>query len=120
AHGRASVIFIDNVQFLDEQSAMIIGQLVINQTARLLLACDALSSAPQEIVGLWRDGLLRRVDVPPFSEEETRTWLRLLLQRPISEAAIMELWVASGGNPRLLHAVLLEQIEAKVLVKNED
>lgn len=120
ANGRAVILFLDNVQFLDPQSAMIVGQLVVNQAARLLLACDSLATAPQEIIGLWKDGLLRRVDVPVFSENETRQWLQLLLQLPISEAATMALWVASGGNPRLLHAVLLEQIEAKVLVKNDD
>lgn len=119
ANGRAVIIFLDNIHFLDTYSAMIVGQLVSNRTARLLLACDSLASAPQEIVGLWRDGMLIRVDVPSFSEEETRQWLRALLQTPISEAATMALWVASRGNPRLLYAVLLEQIEAKTLTKSD-
>ena len=119
ANGRAVIIFLDNVQFLDPDSAMIVGQLVTNRTARLLLACDSLASAPQEIIGLWRDGMLVRVDVPSFSEAETRLWLRALLQTPISEAAAMALWVASRGNPRLLYAVLMEQIEAKILTKSD-
>ena len=120
AKGRQVVLFVDNVGDLDDRSAMVVTQLAVDGVATLLAACESFSSAPAELVGLWRDGLLQRVDVRPFSEDETRQWLRALLQLPVSEAATMALWDASGGNPRLLHAVVEEQIESGTLIRKDD
>lgn len=117
--GRRVVFFVDNIQSLDDHSAMIITQLAASGTAKILAACDSLSSAPSEIIGLWRDGLMRRVDLTTFSETETRCWLGHMLGAPVSAAAARALWTVGGGNPRYLEVVLQEQLEAETLVRRD-
>ena len=120
AKGREVVLFVDNVQDLDDRSAMVIAQLAVEGVATILAACESLTSASAEIIGLWRDGLLRRVDIQPFSEEATAGWLENTLGAPLSASAAKALWNAGGGNPRFLDVVIHEQIQARTLIKRDE
>lgn len=120
AKGRGAVLFVDNVQDLDERSAMIISQLAVEGVASMLVACESLTSASSEIIGLWRDGMLNRVDIQPFSEPATAEWLESVLGTVVSASAVKALWNAGGGNPRFLNVVMREQIQARTLVRNND
>lgn len=120
ANGRAVVLVVDNVHDLDDRSAMIIAQLAVEGVARVLVACESLTSASAEIIGLWRDGLLLRVDIQPFTEEATAQWLESILGASISASAAKALWNAGGGNPRFLGVVMQEQIQARTLIRRDD
>lgn len=120
AGGRDVVIFIDNVQNLDKGSALILTQLTVNGVIRLLAACQSLTEVPLEIVGLWRDGIIRRIDIMPFSLPEARQWFESFLGAKVSEAAARALWSAGGGVPRFLDVIIHEQVEARILVKTDD
>ncbi len=120
ANGQKVVLFIDNVQNLDDASALVITQLAVKGVISVLAACESLTSAPTEIIGLWRDGLLHRVDVPPFSEAATAQWLENVMNSQISRAAAEALWTAGGGNPRFLEVIMHEQIQARTLIKRDD
>lgn len=120
AAGRDVLIFIDNIQYLDKRSALILTQLTVNGVVRLLAACDSLTEVPREIVGLWRDGIIRRIDVLPFSLPEARQWFESILGARVSEAAAHALWSAGGGIPRFLDVIVHEQIEAGILVKTDN
>lgn len=120
AKGRAVVLSVDNVQYLDDRSAMVIAQLAVDGVATILAACESLTSAPAEIIGLWRDGLLRRMDILPFSEAATTEWLENILGTPLSASAAKALWHAGGGNPRFLEVILREQIQAHTILRHDD
>lgn len=120
AGGRDVFVFIDNVQNLDQRSALILTQLTVNGVVRLLAACESLTEVPREIVGLWRDGIIRRIDVMPFSLVEARQWFESILGAKVSEAAARALWSAGGGIPRFLDVIVHEQIEARILVKTDN
>ena len=119
AKGRKIVFFVDNVQCMDDHSAMVVSQLAAGGIAHVLAACDSLSSAPPEIVGLWRDGLIKRIDLAAFSETETRQWLELMLGSVVSASAAHALWTAGGGNPRFLDVIVQEQISAGTLLQRD-
>ncbi|WP_165788044.1 helix-turn-helix transcriptional regulator [Arthrobacter glacialis] len=119
ASRRPIVLFIDNVQDLDDHSALIVSQLAVSKAVKLLLTGDSLTSIPGEILGLWRDGLISRMDVLPISEADARDWLEEFLDRPVSAAAANSLYEAGGGNPRFLSAVVVEQMGAGSVVLNE-
>lgn len=119
ASRRPIVLFIDNVQELDDHSALIVSQLAVGKAVRLLLTGDSLTSMPAEILGLWRDGLISRLDVLPISEVDVRPWLEEFLEMPISSAAAKALYAAGSGNPRFLTVVVEEQINTGSIVLNE-
>ncbi|WP_026536025.1 helix-turn-helix transcriptional regulator [Arthrobacter sp. H14] len=113
---RRIVLFVDNVQDLDDFSALVISQLAAQKTVVLLCACESMSRAPQEISHLWTDGSLSRVDVVPMSLDETMQLLREELQGPLSRSTVQELWTFSGGNPLFLHILTHEQLVSGNLV----
>ncbi|NVM99266.1 LuxR family transcriptional regulator [Arthrobacter sp. SDTb3-6] len=119
AKGRSIVLFVDNIHQADERSAMVITQLAATGVVFLLAASESLPAAPSEIVGLWRDGLIKRVDVDAFTEVETGQWLEALLGAKVSKSAVRALWAGGGGNPRFLEVIIHEQVTAGTLVKRE-
>ncbi|WP_434618220.1 LuxR C-terminal-related transcriptional regulator [Arthrobacter sp. A5] len=119
AHGRDIILCVDNAQYLDELTALVVSQLTANGTVHLLAACEDLATAPGGIVGLWKDGLVRRVEVQPFSEYEMAQWLVAALDAKVSRALSEALWEASGGNPRFAEVILPEQIASKTVVQQD-
>ena len=68
AQGRSVVLFVDNAHDLDELSTMMVAQLCAGGHVLLLAACiPDLPNLGSDIMGLWKDDLLRRVDLCPGS-----------------------------------------------------
>lgn len=119
AGGRQIVLFVDNIQDLDDMSALVLGQLVSRGTIVVLCVCRTMGEATQEFSRLWRDGALARIDVGPMSLKESAQLFREQLRGPISGPAGRELWSMSGGNPLYLHVLIREQLANKNLVLSE-
>ncbi|MDM7990494.1 LuxR family transcriptional regulator [Arthrobacter sp. zg-Y877] len=100
--GRPVLLAVDNAEELDEFSAMVLTQMVLNRSAGMLVAFRDFSSAPAEFAGLWRDGILARVDLEPLSVSETAAYLGSLLGGTVSRAAAAAVHGYAGGNPHLL------------------
>nr|WP_273544731.1 LuxR family transcriptional regulator [Arthrobacter jiangjiafuii] len=112
AKGRAVLLAVDNGEELDEFSAMALSQLVLNRTAGLLASFRDFSKAPAELMGLWREGILSRVDLEPLETAETAELLEAELRGPVSGAAVANLHRHAGGNPHLLRLACADFREA--------
>lgn len=119
ANGKPVVLFVDNAQQLDDQGAMALRQLAVAGTVTLLVVCEDLPEVPGELMSLWKDGLLTRIDVGPFDLPETVQWLCAQLGGRVSRAVGQALWDASSGNPLLLTMLLQAQLEAKTIVEEQ-
>ncbi|MFJ7748592.1 LuxR C-terminal-related transcriptional regulator [Arthrobacter sp. NPDC097144] len=102
AQGRSVLLAVDNAEELDEFSAMALSQMVLSRTAGLLACFRDFSRAPAEFAGLWREGILSRVDLEPLSLAETAELLSAQLGGPVSGSAVANLHRHTGGNPHLL------------------
>lgn len=102
AQGRAVLLAVDNAEELDEFSAMVLSQMVLNRSAGLLASFRDFSRAPSEFMGLWREGILSRVDLEPLDAAETAELAAAALGGPLSSAAVVSLREYTGGNPQLL------------------
>ena len=102
AQGRPVLLAVDNGEDLDEFSAMALSQMVLSRTAGLLACFRDFSRAPAEFTGLWREGILSRVDLEPLDISETAELLSLELEGPVSGSAVASLHRHTGGNPYLL------------------
>ncbi len=102
AQGRAVLLAVDNGEDLDEFSAMALSQMVLSRTAGLLACFRDFSRAPAEFAGLWREGILSRVDLEPLGVAETAELMSAALDGPVSGSAVAHLHRSTGGNPHLL------------------
>ncbi|WP_461170380.1 helix-turn-helix transcriptional regulator [Arthrobacter sp. Z1-15] len=102
AEGRPVLLAVDNGEDLDEFSAMALSQMVLSRTAGLLACFRDFSRAPAEFTGLWREGILSRVDLEPLDLAETAELVSAELDGLVSGAAVADLHSHTGGNPHLL------------------
>ena len=120
AQGRSVVLFVDNAHDLDELSTMMVAQLCAGGHVLLLAACVDLPNLGSDIMGLWKDDLLRRVDLGPFDFGEAAESLAHEYGGHFSHTAARALWNASGGNALFLHSLAREQIKLGTIVRHED
>ncbi|HSO91741.1 MAG TPA: LuxR C-terminal-related transcriptional regulator [Arthrobacter sp.] len=120
SQGRKVVLFVDNAHDLDELSTMMVAQLCAGGHVLLLAACVDLPNLGSDIMGLWKDDLLRRVDLGPFDFRETADSLAQEYGGHFSHTAARALWNASGGNALFLHSLAREQIKRGTIVRHED
>ncbi|MEC5180185.1 helix-turn-helix transcriptional regulator [Arthrobacter sp. CG_A4] len=119
AQGRKIVLFVDNAHDLDELSSMMVAQLSAGAHVTLLAACVDLPHVGGDIMGLWKDDLLRRVDLGPFDFTDTSATLSNEYGGRFSLTAARVLWSASGGNALFLHSLAREQIKLGTVVRQE-
>lgn len=112
AEGRPVILAVDNAEELDEFSAMVLSQMVINRSAHMFAAFRDFSAAPAEFMGLWREGLLTRLDLEPMLPAECAHLLEAELRGPVSRAAAEDLTRISGGNPSMLLAAAADYRES--------
>ncbi|MCU1518134.1 MAG: hypothetical protein JWQ75_2855 [Pseudarthrobacter sp.] len=120
AQGRPVVLFVDNAHDLDELSDMMVAQLSASGQVRLLAACSDLPGSDGDIMGLWKDDLLRRVDLSPFDFSEASAALSYAFHGNFSNSAARALWNASGGNALFLLTLAKEQVKQGILVRQAE
>ena len=119
SEGRRIVLFVDNAHDLDELSSMMVAQLSAGAHVTLLAACVDMPHVGGDIMGLWKDDLLRRVDLGPFDFAETAATLHHEYGGRFSLTAARALWSASGGNALFLHSLAREQIKLGTVVRQD-
>ncbi|MHA7155243.1 LuxR C-terminal-related transcriptional regulator [Arthrobacter sp. TMN-50] len=119
AGGKSTLILVDNIEALDSASAMAIAHLVRSDAVKVLLVCQTLQAAPEEFSDLWKDGLIRRVDLAPLSLADTAELLTAGLEAPVSRSVVLDTWHASGGNPLFLQAIGREQVDSGYITVQE-
>jgi len=119
SEGRRIVLFVDNAHDLDELSSMMVAQLSAGAHVTLLAACVDMPHVGGDIMGLWKDDLLRRVDLGPFDFAETAATLNHEYGGRFSLTAARALWSASGGNALFLHSLAREQIKLGTVFRQD-
>ncbi|MCU1510552.1 MAG: hypothetical protein JWO34_392 [Arthrobacter sp.] len=119
AQGRSIILFVDNAHDLDELSSMMVAQLSAGAHVTLLAACVDLPHVGGDIMGLWKDDLLRRMDLPPFDFSEVAASLSHEYGGQFSHTAARALWSASGGNALFLHSLAREQIKLGTIARQD-
>ena len=102
AEGRPVLLAVDNAEDLDEFSAMVLNQLVLGKAAVMVAAFRDMHRAPGEFMGLWREGLMDRIDVPALEPDHVAGLIGAHLGGAVSRAATLQMHRVTGGNPRLV------------------
>ncbi len=117
ADGHPLVVGVDDAHLLDPLSALLVQQLALVGTARLVLTVRSGAPVPDALVSLWKDDVLCRFLVEPLSREQTSLLVRAALGGAVESATLGRLWEITQGNPLFLRHVVEGELEAGRLLE---
>jgi DNA-binding CsgD family transcriptional regulator len=107
AGGQRLVLLVDDVQFLDDISAMLIQQLATAKAAFLLATLRSGEAVPEPIVALWKDGVVARLELDGLDVLAVEELLETVLGGPVDRATVAQLAVRCEGNVLFLRELVL-------------
>jgi DNA-binding CsgD family transcriptional regulator len=114
--GKRLLVFVDDAHMLDELSALVVHQLVLQRAAVVIATVRTGQQAPDAITALWKDGLLRRLEIQPLSRSECEDLLQCALGlRPDPDCAD-RMWRLTAGNVLFLRQLAEQEQSAGRLV----
>lgn len=111
------LLMMDDAHHLDEATASIVADMISAGWATVLAAGRPRPGLPQPLAQLWYDGLAERVDLRPMNREQIEEVLAHALDGTVPSGTVDTIWSASGGNPRILDALLHDAAERGELAK---
>jgi DNA-binding CsgD family transcriptional regulator len=111
------LLMMDDAHHLDEATASIVADMISAGWASVIAAGRPRPGLPQPLAQLWYDGLADRVDLRPLNREQIEEVLTHALDGTVPSGTIDTIWSASGGNPRILDALLHDAAERGQLAK---
>lgn len=100
------LFLVDDSHELDDNTSVLLSQLVAGRRARLLALARTAPGPTSEFGSLHQDGLLRRYQVRPLNQDEVAELCRRELGGDVLASVSATLAQMSGGNPMFLLALL--------------
>jgi DNA-binding NarL/FixJ family response regulator/energy-coupling factor transporter ATP-binding protein EcfA2 len=113
------VVVVDDAHLLDPLSATLVHQLAASGTTRLIVTIRSGSAVPDAVTALWKERLLLRLRIEPFTWQQTQELARTVLGDAVETRLINELHSRTAGNPLMLSGLLNAGRESGVLVRSE-
>ncbi|WP_146363590.1 AAA family ATPase [Arthrobacter yangruifuii] len=110
------LVLVDNADRLDRFSIMVLSQLLRRGNIAVLATASTHSEISEELVRLWSEGLLERVELDPLTERQTRLLMQQLLDGQVSSLAAGTMWRETEGNPLLVRLLTPAQVHHGTLV----
>jgi DNA-binding CsgD family transcriptional regulator len=108
AAGRPVVMVVDDVQWLDEASAVVVHQLVAHGDVTVLATLRTGEATLDPVTALWKDGLVERIEIAPLGDDAVRDVLEAALDGPVETLTASRLWRRCGGNVLYLRELVGE------------
>jgi len=106
------LLFVDDAHLLDDLSALIVHQLVLQNAANVITTIRAGETTPDAVTALWKDGLLQRLELQTLSHNESGDLLRTVLGGSVSPDCANRMWTLSRGNVLFLHHLVEHERES--------
>ena len=115
--GGPLLVFVDDAHLLDDLSALIVHQMMLQNVASVIATIRTGERAPDAVTALWKDGLLRRLELQPLSRNESDTLLEAVLDGRVSSDCAGRMWKLSRGNVLFLHHLVEHERESGRLAR---
>ncbi|MSR98670.1 AAA family ATPase [Arthrobacter sp. BL-252-APC-1A] len=113
------LIVVDDADDLDVFSVLVISQLARRGDAAVVATATDLLRADPEVLSLWADGFIQRIDVEPLTPAQSRSLMERILGGPVSERAGREMWQETHGNPHFTMLMTKEQVNRGRLILSD-
>jgi DNA-binding CsgD family transcriptional regulator len=111
------VIGVDDAHLLDELSAFTVHQLVTRRLATVILTIRSREPSPDAITAIWKDHLLKRLELQPLSLSEIADLLERVLAGPVDSFSAQRLWQYTQGNALYLRHLIDNEVSAGRMTK---
>lgn len=118
ADGDRLLLSVDDVHVLDDTSATLLLQLVLDGRVTVLLTARSDVRVPEPVTLLWRDELVGRIDLEPLGAAAVTELLDEILPGGLDGLSASSLIGASGGNLLYLRELVTGLQEAGTLVES--
>lgn len=115
-NGAPLLVLVDDAHLLDDLSALIVHQLVLQGAASVIATIRTGEPTPDAVTALWKDSLLRRLELQSLSRNETEQLLQEVLGGPVGTEGAQRLWKLSHGNVLYLRHLVDHHSELGSLV----
>lgn len=113
------LVAVDDAHLLDDLSAFVLHQLVLQRLATVIATIRSGHAAPDAVTALWKDGHLRRMELQPLSRAESDALIATALSGAVSAECVDRLWRFTHGNVLFLRQLLEQELGAGRLVDAE-
>ncbi len=110
-----TIIGVDDAHLLDQLSATLLLQLAIDKAARIVCTVRSGVQVPDAVTSLWKDGHLLRIDLTPFTEQQSVELVESMLGGQLEGFTANLMWESSGGNALFLRHLVEGALEAGTL-----
>jgi DNA-binding CsgD family transcriptional regulator len=114
-NGADPVAGIDDAHLLDQLSATLLHQIAVEGAGRIVATVRSGEPLPDAVTSLWKDGYLQRLDLQPFTKQQSVALVESVLGGTLEELSAEVMWEASHGNPLFLRHLVEGAIEAGTL-----
>ncbi|WP_312180591.1 AAA family ATPase [Arthrobacter sp.] len=112
AAGRRTLLVVDNIHELDPLSQTVTVQLARQSAVALLATTPDILRCGEEMVRLWSDGVIRRIDLGPLGTCEAQALMEGVAGGRMSALAVRTVWAQTRGNPLFTSLLCRDQIAA--------
>jgi DNA-binding CsgD family transcriptional regulator/tetratricopeptide (TPR) repeat protein len=116
APGDRLLLTVDDVHVLDDTSATLLLQLVLDGRVSVVLTARSDMALPEPVTLLWRDELVGRIDLEPLGPDAVGELLDAALPGGVDGLSASSLIAASGGNLLYLRELVQGLQESGALV----
>jgi DNA-binding CsgD family transcriptional regulator len=110
-----AVTGVDDAHLLDQLSATLLHQIATEGSGRIVATVRAGEPIPDAVTSLWKDGYLHRLDLKPFTKQQSVALIESVLGGTLEELSAEVMWEASSGNPLFLRHLVEGALEAGTL-----
>jgi DNA-binding NarL/FixJ family response regulator len=109
------LLIADDIQWVDDMSALVLHQLVVQGLANVVMTMRSGESAPDTVMALWKDEHLSRVDLQPLERKESDRLVQNALGGRPPFALLDRLWQLTLGNALFLRHLVDQEIASNRL-----
>jgi DNA-binding CsgD family transcriptional regulator len=112
-----TIVGIDDAHLLDQLSATLLHQIAVEHAGRVVATVRTGEPVPDAVTSLWKDGYLERLELHPFSKEQSIALIETVLGGTLEGLSADVMWESSGGNPLFMRNMVEGAVDAGTLTE---
>ena len=111
------VVGVDDAHLLDQLSATLLHQFAVDHAGHVVATVRNGEPVPDAVTSLWKDGYLQRLELQPFSKQQSIALIETVLGGTLEGLSADVMWESSGGNPLFLRSMVEGAVDAGTLTE---